>query len=165
MAKHSEKGHSKKGHAAKGHAATDDGEVHAHISSIRFYGLVFAALIVLTFITYALSWISLGSLNLTLAIVIAMIKSSLVVLYFMHLRWDSKFNAFVFVGSLLFMAVFVLYTMNDTAVRGRIDYDRAKDDRGRYSATLGGFAAGSKSFPVGMRIYPVGVTPPADDTE
>ena len=39
----------------------------------------------------------------------------------MHLRDDSRFNALVFIGSVLFAGVFLAYTMNDTAHRGAGD--------------------------------------------
>ena len=51
-------------------------------------------------------------------------KASLVVLFFMHLRYDNKFNAMILVVSLAFIGVFFAYTLNDTEHRGEIDVDQ-----------------------------------------
>jgi cytochrome c oxidase subunit 4 len=102
----------------------DDGNVHAHISSAKFYGGILAVLLFFTGLTYVLGGIHLGALNLAIAVVIATIKAALVVLFFMHMRWESKFNALVFVGALLFGGVFLAYTLNETEHRGLIDPER-----------------------------------------
>jgi cytochrome c oxidase subunit 4 len=109
------------GHADGGHDHVDDGNVHAHISSFGFYLAIFVALICLTLLTVGVSNIHLGKLNLIVAVVIASMKASLVVLFFMHLRYDNKFNSMILVASLLFIGVFFAYTMNDTNHRGEID--------------------------------------------
>lgn len=100
---------------AHGHA--DDGEVHAHISSLKLYVGIFAALIFFTLVTVGVSYIHLGRLNLAVAILIASIKAALVVTFFMHLKYDNKFNTLMFVCGLLFIGVFFAYTMNDTERR------------------------------------------------
>src|SRR5678809_699973 len=96
------------------HAHKDDGQVHVHISSAPFYGIIFFALICLTVLTVGQSYIDLGKLNLIVVILIATTKASLVVSFFMHLRYDNKFNALVFISCLFFIGVFFAYTMNDT---------------------------------------------------
>jgi len=119
------------GHAAKPdhseHAAgndahgADDGNVHAHIGSVASYAAIFGALIAFTLLTVAVSNIHLGNANLIVAIVIASMKASLVLLFFMHLRYDNKFHGMIVIMSLLFIGVFFAYTMNDTNRRGEID--------------------------------------------
>jgi cytochrome c oxidase subunit 4 len=106
-------------HDDHGHA--DDGMVHAHVSSIKFYVLILAALMVLTLLTVGVASIHLGKLNLAVAVVIASMKATLVVMFFMHLKYDNKFNATIFVSSLLFIGVFFAYTLNDTDRRGELD--------------------------------------------
>jgi cytochrome c oxidase subunit IV len=102
----------------------DDGAVHAHVSSTFFYIAVFAALICLTIATVGQSYVDLGKLNLLVVILIASLKASLVVAFFMHLRWDNKFNALMFVSAIFFIGVFFAYTMNDTERRGELDGDQ-----------------------------------------
>jgi len=75
---------------------------------------VFAALMVLTFITVAATWVNLGDWNLWIAMGIATVKAALVALYFMHLRYDSPFNALLLVSALVFVALFLGLTMLDT---------------------------------------------------
>jgi cytochrome c oxidase subunit IV len=108
---------------AHGHGH-DDGAVHAHVSSTFFYIAVFSALICLTLATVGQSYVDLGKLNLLVVILIASLKASLVVAFFMHLRWDNKFNALIFVSALFFIGVFFTYTMNDTERRGELDADQ-----------------------------------------
>ncbi len=48
---------------------------------------------------------------------VAIVKASLVAAYFMHLKYDTGFNALVFLASLLFLALFFSFTMVDLATR------------------------------------------------
>jgi cytochrome c oxidase subunit 4 len=106
------------------HPHKDDGAVHAHISSTPFYVAVFLALIALTILTVGQSYVDLGRLNLIVVILIATTKASLVVSFFMHLRYDNKFNALIFISCIFFIGVFFAYTMNDTERRGELDQDQ-----------------------------------------
>lgn len=114
------------------HEHADDGMVHVHVHPTKFYAAILGALLVLTVVTVAVSYVDIdgilalgrevegvGAWNLTVAILIATMKASLVVLFFMHLKDDARFNALVFIGSVLFVGVFFAYTMNDTATRGK----------------------------------------------
>jgi len=98
-----------------------DGAVHAHISPWQFYVKIFAGLVLLTLLTIGVSYVHLGKLNLVVAILISTTKAALVVTFFMHLKYDNKFNALMFISSLLFIGVFFAYTMNDTDHRGQVD--------------------------------------------
>ena len=55
------------------------------------------------------------------AMLIASIKATLVMTFFMHLKDDSRFNALVFIGALLFGGVFLAYTLNDTGHRAEVE--------------------------------------------
>ena len=70
------------------------------------------------------SYVDLGKLNLAVVVLIASLKASLVVSFFMHLRWDNKFNALIFISTIFFIGVFFAYTMNDTERRGELDPDQ-----------------------------------------
>jgi cytochrome c oxidase subunit 4 len=125
---------------AQGH---DDGSVHAHISSLPFYIAIFFTLIVLTLTTVGVSYVHLGRANLAVAVVIASMKATLVVLFFMHLRYDNKFNAMILILSLLFIGIFFAYTMNDTDRRAEIDPDQGA----RILPTTGVPAPGGPEIP------------------
>lgn len=101
-----------------------EGAVHAHISSSLFYVAIFAALIALTVLTVGQSYVDLGRMNLIVVILIATMKASLVVSFFMHLRWDNKFNALIFISCIFFIGIFFAYTLNDTDRRGELDGDQ-----------------------------------------
>ena len=75
---------------------------------------VFALLIGLTALTVAATWVNLGGWNLWIALGIATVKASLVALYFMHLRYDNRFYALIFVTALVFLALFLSLTLMDT---------------------------------------------------
>jgi len=63
-----------------------------------------------------------GSFNIVLALIIASFKSSLVLLFFMHLYYDNKINLALILGSVLFLALFIGLTMIDVTRRQDI-YD------------------------------------------
>ena len=86
---------------------------HSHpVTSPKVYATVLAALLVLTVITVTAAGIDFGPYNTVIALVIATMKASLVALFFMHLRHD-RFNAVVFLGGVLFLAVFLIFTLFD----------------------------------------------------
>lgn len=96
-------------------------DVNAHVTSMRLNLLIFGALVLLTAMTVAVYQVHLGAWNLVVAVIIATVKATLVVLYFMHMKYETRFNVLVFIGSLLFGGIFLAYTLNDTAYRGRFD--------------------------------------------
>jgi len=92
-----------------------------HIVPRKTYYIVWALLMALMIITAALSRVPLGEWNTVIALAIATVKALLVLLFFMHLKYDSRFNALMFLSSLLFIGVFFAYTLNDTDRRGQVD--------------------------------------------
>ncbi|HRG94940.1 MAG TPA: cytochrome C oxidase subunit IV family protein [Polyangiaceae bacterium] len=105
------------------HESHDDGAVHTHVSSIPFYVAVFAALLTLTGLTVGQSYVDLGRLNLAAVVVIASLKATLVVLFFMHIRHDAKFNGLMVLACIGFIGIFFAYTFNDVGHRGEFDKD------------------------------------------
>ncbi|MDI6402222.1 cytochrome C oxidase subunit IV family protein [Balneolaceae bacterium ANBcel3] len=89
-----------------------------YIPSIRSLMAVAGALLVLTFLTVAVTWIQIPEpFNVIVAVGIAAIKASLVALFFMNLVRDSLLNRLAFVLSFLFLAIFVVITLLDTLFR------------------------------------------------
>lgn len=72
-------------------------------------------LLVLTGLTVAVMWFDLGEFNIYIALGIAVLKGSLVCLFFMHLRWDRPFNSIVFIGALALVALFIGFALTDTS--------------------------------------------------
>lgn len=85
-----------------------------HVVPKRVLLGVWGALVILTLLTVAVTYKDFGRFNIWLAIGIAAVKASLVGLYFMHLRYDSPFNAFVLIVALSFVAIFIIGTITDT---------------------------------------------------
>ena len=101
-----------------------------HVVPLWLLTAVFGALLLLTCLTVAVAHVDLGNLNLYLALAIAAVKASLVVLFFMHLFWDRPFNAMIFIGCLLFVSLFIGVTLTDSrandasaVARGRLGHE------------------------------------------
>lgn len=90
------------------------GDSGPHVVPLWLLAAVLGALLVLTVVTVAVTLVDLGNFNIFVALIIAVIKAALVVLYFMHLRWDSPFNSVILISSLLFVAVFMAFALLDT---------------------------------------------------
>lgn len=89
-----------------------------HIVSPKIYYAIFIALVVLTVATWSIAKIDLGRMNAVVALTIAVIKATLVVLYFMHVRYSSRLT-WVFVGAGFFwLAIMVALTLSDYMTRG-----------------------------------------------
>jgi cytochrome c oxidase subunit 4 len=85
----------------------------AHGTGYGIYGAVFAALLVLTSVTVAVSYVDLGLGNVAAALVIASVKASLVALFFMHLRHESRLVWTFALVPLFFLALILGGTMFD----------------------------------------------------
>jgi cytochrome c oxidase subunit 4 len=93
---------------------------HEHVTPLSVYLGIFATLMVLTVITVAVAWVNLGSFNILVALGVAVVKATLVVLYFMHVKYSSKLT-WVVIGSGFFWLLILLgLTMADYATRGWI---------------------------------------------
>src|SRR5512136_885907 len=85
-----------------------------HIVPFRVLATVWGTLLVLTVLTVAIAGVDLGRFNLEIALAIATLKASLVLLFFMHMRYDRPMNAIVFIAALLFFMLFVSLALLDT---------------------------------------------------
>ena len=88
-----------------------------HVLPLRSYYTVFAALIFLTFVTVGVAYVDLGAFGTPVALGIATLKSTLVVLIFMHVKWQSKLT-WMFVGAgFLWLVVLLTFTLGDVLTR------------------------------------------------
>ena len=91
---------------------------HEHfIIPLKYYIGTFITLAIMTVITVAISRIDLGVLNTPVALGIACFKASLVLLFFMGLRWDKGISTVLVIGSIGIIIVFFLFTFSDIAFR------------------------------------------------
>jgi cytochrome c oxidase subunit IV len=88
-----------------------------HIVSRRVYFAVFMALVLLTVVTWSVAKLDLGKMNAVVALSIAVIKATLVVLYFMHVRYSSRLTWVFVCAGFFWLAIMVALTLSDYATR------------------------------------------------
>ncbi len=95
---------------------------HTYAQAKRTYAMVLAALLVLTVITVIVAGIHFGSpsVNVVVALVIATAKASLVALFFMHLLYDSRVNAIIFLTGAVMLAIFLIFILLDVEARDTV---------------------------------------------
>jgi len=104
------------------HAADEhhDGLGH-HISPLSSYIAVYLALLVFTVITVLVSYAELPpAQSVPAAVAVASVKAFLVATWFMHLKYDKKFNIFIFCAAVWFMGVFFMFTLFDITSRDQV---------------------------------------------
>jgi cytochrome c oxidase subunit 4 len=90
--------------------------MHSEIS-LGTYRTVFTALMVLTAVTVTVAFIDLGALNNVVALGIACLKATLVLVYFMHLRYSSTLTRVAVATGVVFFVLLVAFTMSDAITR------------------------------------------------
>ena len=102
-------------HATHSHSSDDHGHGdEPHVLPLQVYLGVWGALMVLTILTVAVSRFDFGSANTFVALIVATIKGSLVVGFFMHLRYDKLFHSIMIAGGILAAALFVGFALMDS---------------------------------------------------
>jgi cytochrome c oxidase subunit 4 len=92
----------------------DTAHAVGHVVPFKVLAAVWIALLLLTITTVAVAQVDLGRANLGIALAIAIVKGSLVLLFFMHMRYDRPMHAIVFVAALLFFMLFVSLALLDS---------------------------------------------------
>jgi cytochrome c oxidase subunit 4 len=92
-------------------------ENHEPIDSVKTYALVFLALIAATVITTAVAFVDLGPFSVVVALLIAVCKMLLVVLFFMHVRHSTKLTKLVLLGGVLWLFILIGMTYTDFGSR------------------------------------------------
>lgn len=88
-----------------------------HVIEYRTLFAVLLMLFVLTGITVGASYIDLGKINVWIALLIASLKGTLVLLFFMHMKYEGKVLAWSFMGTIFFLAIMISFTFWDVAFR------------------------------------------------
>ncbi len=99
------------------HAHSDEGHNDiSHVAAAKVLLATGGSLLVLTLVTVLATKIDFGAnINLAVAMVIAVTKATLVILFFMHLRYDRLFHTVVFVSAICAAALFVGFTLMDSS--------------------------------------------------
>ncbi len=93
-----------------------------HIVPPKVYLGIFLSLMVLTAATVAAAYVNLGAFNIVVALAIATLKATLVVLYFMHARYSPKRTQLVIICAVFWLAIMLALTLSDYVTR---DHDVA----------------------------------------
>ena len=89
-----------------------------HVVPRKVYFAVFAALMVFTATTTAVAFVDLGPWNTVVALGIAFFKATLVVLFFMHVKYSSRLTWLVVASGFVFLAIMLAFTLSDVVSRG-----------------------------------------------
>jgi cytochrome c oxidase subunit IV len=93
-------------------------EAHTeHIVSPKVYAVILGALLLGTYLTVQAAKINLGRWNIVLALTIATIKMSLVILFFMHGKYSSRRTQLVIVAGFFWLAIMLGLTLQDYSTR------------------------------------------------
>lgn len=93
----------------------DDHHGIAHTASVKVLLGTGGALLMLTIVTVLATKVDFGTnINLAVAMLIAVIKATLVVLFFMHLKYDKIFHTVIFLSAVLAASLFVGFTLMDS---------------------------------------------------
>ncbi len=94
----------------------------SHLAPISLYVGIWAALMIFTGLTVFAATVELGIFNIVVALLIATIKGTLVVLFFMHLRYSTKLTMVTVVAALFFLLIMFSLSMTDYLTRGWLTY-------------------------------------------
>jgi cytochrome c oxidase subunit 4 len=88
-----------------------------HVVPQKVYLLVFAALLCLTLITVDVAFYNFGLLNLYIALAIATTKATVIVLYFMHVKYSSRLIWIFAIAGLFWLVILFALTFGDYLTR------------------------------------------------
>ncbi|HEU5254954.1 MAG TPA: cytochrome C oxidase subunit IV family protein [Vicinamibacterales bacterium] len=117
-----------------------------HISPKSTYITIFGALMVCTILTVIAAFINLGDLNFPVAITIAVFKATLVVLFFMHVKYGSKLTKLIVGVAFFFLGIMLSLTMADYLSRGWYTSARGSTSAGSIVNVTGPLTTGAQAL-------------------
>jgi cytochrome c oxidase subunit IV len=96
--------------------ASHDQAAH-HIVPVPIYVGVFLALIVGTIVTTLVAYVDLGSFNIVVALTIAVCKATLVILFFMHVKYSPRLTKLVVAAGIFWLIILLTVTETDLLTR------------------------------------------------
>ena len=91
-----------------------EGSGLGHVQSVKTLAIILIALLALTWLTYVTGSTNLQGWDLSVAMLIATFKVSLVALFFMHLKYDRPLHGTVFLFAVMFVGIFLAYVVGDS---------------------------------------------------
>lgn len=90
---------------------------HPHISSYTQHWTVLLVLLILTFITVALTEVHFSTFSVGVALIVASVKGATVLTYFMHLKYEKLFLKLIVLGVFVVYALVIILTFIDYLLR------------------------------------------------
>lgn len=118
-----------------------------HIMPKKIYFAIFAALLVLTAITVQVAFLDLGPLNAFVALAIAVLKATLVILFFMHVKYSSRLTKIVVVSGFVWLLILFALTMGDYASRNWLPVPKAWEEPAAAAPATGAHDAPAETEP------------------
>jgi cytochrome c oxidase subunit 4 len=88
-----------------------------HVVPQRIYLLVFATLLLLTLVTVDVAFYNFGWLNIYLALTIATFKATIVVMYFMHVKYSPRLTWLFAIAGIFWMIILLVLMLSDYMTR------------------------------------------------
>ena len=89
----------------------------SHILPKRVYYTIFAILMFCTYLTVQIAFFDLGRLNAIAALAIAAFKATMVILFFMHVKYSTRLTWVVVLGSIFWLGILIVMTAGDYLTR------------------------------------------------
>ena len=89
-----------------------------HIIPVRVYYGIYAILMLCTGLTVGVAFVDLGPWNIVAALTIAVFKATIVVLFFMHVKYSTRLTWAVVIGSVFWLGILLALTLGDYLTRG-----------------------------------------------
>jgi len=93
-----------------------------HVVPTRVYYTIFGILMLCTYLTVQIAFFDLGPLNIVAALVIAVFKATLVILFFMHVKYSTPLTRVVVLGSVFWLGILLVLTFSDYLTRARLTF-------------------------------------------
>ena len=90
---------------------------HGHILSTKMLTAVLFVLLLLTVITVLAAQVDFGMFKVVVALAIATVKALIVIMFFMHLKYEDRFIRFIVFMCFFILAIFIGMTFLDIAYR------------------------------------------------
>jgi cytochrome c oxidase subunit IV len=88
-----------------------------HIVPTRTYYLIYVILLICTYLTWQVAYFDLGTMNTVAALTIAVFKATIVVLFFMHVKYSTRLTWVVIASGLFWLAIMMVLTFGDYLTR------------------------------------------------
>ena len=95
----------------------DNNDKTKNIHPVSTYLLIWFGLLVFTGVTVTVAGLNLGNLSVLGAILIAAVKSTLVVLFFMHIKYEDRVFKIMLGAAIIMLVVIMVLTFVDVSFR------------------------------------------------